>query len=373
MSAFERYACAGPVRDGLHRRRGRLGLGLAVLAIGATGAALAVAYVNPFSAPAESFAAATAYLDAPLPSLRRAVVVDSAAAFELAVARARAGQTIEVRPGVTIHGEFEGFDRVVRGGTVKVVLDRGVTFAGDGGPRLPAVWLRDSGGWRIWGGTVTNRQGIGILVNQMPGPVVWTGFTVRDTADQCVAVYPTHGDVERLTLKGTAGTARPDLALDPHHELGTGQHAWNIADATGGVVANSTFAARVVDQATGAAVSIDTGHIGPNVVVYASARHVGFAVPGTSWSGDATDQVAGNVVQLWGASLPGSLDIRFLEGADVQGRLLETEGLYPGANVSHARVDYGRATGPILLNRELSRVAYNARGGIRLGNVQPRP
>ena len=66
-------------------------------------------------------------------------------------------------------------------------------FTGDAGSQLPAVWLRRSGGWRIWGGTITNPDGFGILVNAMPGPVVWTGFTVKDTGDSCVAVYPADG------------------------------------------------------------------------------------------------------------------------------------------------------------------------------------
>lgn len=325
------------------------------------------------SAATPTFASETAFLAQKPPHPKRAVLVTSAAAFARAVARARAGQTITVATGVQIPGEFKGFDRVVPGGTVNVVFQGNSGFTGMAGTQLPAVWLRRAGGWRIWGGTITNPDGIGILVNAMPGPVVWTGFTVHDTGDTCVAVYPADGDINGLTMMGQAGTADPDLAYDPHAEKGTGQHAWNIADATGGVVENSIFATDTVNQATGAAVSIDTGQIGPNVTVYARADNVGFAIPGTTWTGDAQSQVAGNVVQLWGASIPGSLDIAYIEGSDIQGRLLDTTGVDPGANLSTVHVDLGRATGPILQNPLLSRVAYQTTGGLSLGNVSPTP
>ncbi|HEX7084380.1 MAG TPA: hypothetical protein VF186_09735 [Gaiellaceae bacterium] len=352
------------------RRRRLLGAAVVAPAI----VAIVVGFVvAQGSAAAPTFESVTEYLTQQRPHPPGATAVSSADGFVRAVARARAGQTIVVAPGVKIPGEFKGFNRVVRGGTVNVVFKGDSGFTGDAGSQLPAVWLRRSGGWRIWGGTITNPDGFGILVNAMPGPVVWTGFTVKDTGDSCVAVYPADGDIDRLTLKGVAGTADPNLAWDPHAEKGTGQHAWNIADADGGLVENSTFATDTVDQATGAAVSIDTGQIGPNVTVYARAYHVGFAIPGTSWTGDARYQVAGNVVQLWGASLPGSLDIAYVEGDDIQGRLLDTTGVDPGANLSGVHVDLGRATGPILQNPLLSRIAYDTAGGIVLGNVTPRP
>ena len=324
------------------------------------------------AAKAPTFASMTAYLDTPPPHPRRPVRVASAAGLARAVARARAGQTIVVRGNVVVPGEFTGFNRVIRGGVVRVVFQPGVRFTGGGGPRLPAVWIRGAGGWRIWGGAISNPSGVGILVHATPGPFTWTGFTVTATADTCVAVLPAEGDVTGVTLAGTTGTAGPDLSLDPHAEKGTGIHAWNIADATGGFVRDSTFAASVVDQATGGAVQIDTSHIAGKVTVYARARHVGFGIPGTSWDGDAKAQVAGNVVQLWGSTPSGSLALRYLEGSDIRGRILETNGIESGADLSRVSVDYGRISGPILLNRGLwSRRAYALVGGIRM-HFRPR-
>ena len=128
-----------------------------------------------------------------------------------------------------------------------------------------------------------------------------------------------------------------------------------------------------MNQATGAAVEIDTAQIGPAVKVYARAIHVGFALPGTSWTGGAQEQVAGNVIQLWGGSLAGGLDIAYAEGNDIQGRILETDGVYSDASLANATLDYGRATGPILANTQLSRIAYATRGGIKLGNATRLP
>jgi hypothetical protein len=179
-------------------------------------------------------------------------------------------------------------------------------------------------------------------------------------------VLPVGGNIERLELKGLTGTDEPDLSLDPHAEKGTGIHAWNIADARGGLVERSTFAADVVNQATGAAVEIDTGHIGPDVSVYARARHLGFALPGTSWTGVARRQVAGNVVQLWGGTPKGELKLGYVDGADIKGRLVDTTGVFPGADLAPVTVDHARGGGAILENRALSGPAVEAIDGMRV-------
>lgn len=329
---------------------------------------LAVHHVAPRGSP--TFASETAHLDAPPPSRPGHLVrVSSEAAFERSVERARAGETIVVAGRVLIPGEFTGFDRIVRGGTVGVVLGPHVTFDGGGAEALPAVFLSRAGGWRVWGGRVVNPTGGGILVYATAGPFTWTGFHVTRTAGSCVSVFPVGGNVDRVVLAGVTGTARPDLALDPHGEKGTGIQAWNIADATGGVVEHSTFAADVVDQATGAAVEIDTGQIGPEVTVYAEARHLGFALPGTGWNGDAQRQVAGNVIQLWGGTPSGTLDLAYVAGGDIAGRLVDTTGVRPGADLSRVTLGYARVTGPILRNPLLSGPAAVGRGGMRLGTV----
>lgn len=320
---------------------------------------------------APTFASETAYLNGHRPSLKNAVKVGSPRAFNRAIARAKGGQTIDVLGNVLIPGSFSGFNRVIRHGTVNVVFERGAGFVG-GNETGQAVFIGNSGGWRLWGGTISNPGGSGIRVYAMPGPFTWTGFTVGNTGDTCVAVYPVGGNIDRLVLKGAAGTAAPNLSFDPHDEKGTGIHAWNIADATGGLVENSVFAADTRNQATGAAVEIETDRVS-NVVVYARAQNLGFALSNTSWNGDASQQVAGNVIQLWGGSAAGRLDVRYVEGDRVQGRMVETDGVDEGADLSQVSVDYGRATGPILQNPLLSRVAYEATGGLHLGNCLPAP
>jgi hypothetical protein len=290
--------------------------------------------------------------------------VSSAGGFVDAVEHATPGETIVVSGDVRIPGEFKGFDRVVPGRGVDVVLGPGARFTG-GEAGLPAVFVRGAGGWRIRGGTITNPAGGGILLYALPGPFTWTGFRVRDTGDTCVSVLPVGGDVDRVTLQGVTGTARPDLALDPHGEKGTGIHAWNIGDADGGLVENSTFDADVVDQATGAAVQIDTSQIGAHVDVSARARHLGFPIPGTSWHGYARRQVAGNVIQLWGGTPPGTLDLRYVEGSGIEGRLVDTTGIAEGASLANVHVGVTRATGPILQSPLLSGPSVQLVDGIR--------
>jgi Big-like domain-containing protein len=334
------------------------------------------------TASVATFDSETASLDTPPPSLTNAVIVSSPSDFATAIANAQAGQVIDVLGNVQIPGEFTGFNRVISGGTVDVVFQPGAGFVGSTvtqtvSARFPAVWIENSGGWRLWGGTITNHGGgSGILMYQMPGPFTWTGFTVKDTADTCVSLLPVAGNISNVTLKGVAGTAAPNLNYDPHAEKGTGIHAWNLADASGGVLENVTVAADTLNQATGAAVELDMGQVGSNVKIFSRAKHLGFAVPGTTWLGYAQQQTAGNVLQLWGGSIPsgGSLDVAYAEGNDIQGRMLETSGASSGANYSHASIDYGIATGPIMESPLVSTPAYMVgTTAIKLGIVSPLP
>jgi hypothetical protein len=325
---------------------------------------------SPSGAP--SFESQTAYLNTVEPDLSKATVISSASQFVTAMASAAAGQTYDVLGTVKIPGEFTGWNRVVAGGVVNVVFEPGAGFTGGAGAQLPAVWIKGSGGWHIWGGTLSNPDGGGILVYAMPGPFTWTGFSSGQTATTGVSVLPVGGNVSNLTLAGVSGSSSENLAFDPHLEKGTGLHGWNLADATGGIVQNSTFACDVLNQATGAGVEIETDRVS-NVVVYARAVNLGFPLPGTTWTGDAKSQVAGNVIQLWGGSAPGKLDIRYAEGNDIQGRIVETNGVASGADLSQVDVAYGRATGPILQNSLLSKVAYSVKGGLKLGDVLPLP
>jgi hypothetical protein len=369
-----RLHVAGPIQrrrlraESIQRRMPSLGLRRPLL----TGSLLTLAAVLAFlgyhqTRPANAnFYSLTNYLDARPPSGRATVQVASVRSLERALAHAHAGETILVKGKLRIAGEFTGFDRIINGGSVNVVLGPDVRFVGNPARGSPAVWVHGAAGWRIWGGTITNPGGVGLLFYSLPGPVTWTGFRVHDTASTCVSVLPVGGNIDRLELKGVTGTAKPNLSLDPHAENGTGIHAWNIADARGGLVERSTFAADVVDQATGASVEIDTGHIGRDVTVYARARHLGFAVPGTSWTGVARKQVAGNVIQLWGGTAKGMLDLRYIDGADIKGRLVDTTGVYPRADLSQVRVDQALVSGAILENRALSGPAVETVDGMRV-------
>lgn len=346
-----------------HHRVGVLLAGAALL-LGAGVAAAIVGTSHSRAHPRTTVARTTTVGTRPS-VIRRKLHVDSARAFVEAVERARPGETIVATGDFEISGEFKGFDRVVPdGGSVDIRLGPGVRFTG-GRPGYPAVFVSGAGGWRISGGTITNRGGDGILFYALPGPFAWTGFRVRDTAGDCVAALPVGGDIKGLRLAGVAGSASPNLELDPHSEKGTGIHAWNIGDADGGLVERSTFRADVVNQATGAGVQIDTTHIGADVTVYARAQHVGFAIPGTSWHGYARRQVAGNVVQLWGGTPPGTLDLPVVEGGEIQGRLVDTSGISDGANLSHVQIGVTRATGPILRNPLLSGPAVQLVDGMR--------
>jgi hypothetical protein len=343
------------------RKSGQLLVGVAALL--AVALAVGIRELTP-NRPATRFGTRTVHRATRLPPTHNERRVTSSRALGEAVEHARPGERIVVSGHVAISGEFTGFDRVVPNPGAEVVFGPGVRFTG-GKAGLPAVFVRGAGGWHLSGGTITNPDGGGILLYALPGPFTWTGFRVHDTAGTCVSVLPVGGDIDRVHLQGVTGTARPDLALDPHSEKGTGIHAWNIGDADGGVIENSIFTADVLDQATGAAVQIDTSRIGGHVEVSARARHLGFAIPGTTWHGYARRQVAGNVVQLWGGTPPGFLELRYVQGNEIQGRLIDASGVSEGADLAHVTVGVVRATGPILESPLLSGSAVDLRDGIR--------
>lgn len=355
---------ANGYRTAVTRSRRRL-VGTAAVVALAVGGVLA-AYLLGHAGPSSAFDSETGSLSVQTTAPATARPVTTASEFSAAVDAAGSGDTIVARGDFAIPGEFTGFNREVGGAGVTVVLGPGVHFTG-GAENLPAVFVRGAAGWRISGGTVTNPSGGGILVYAMPGPFRWTGFRIRDTAGTCVSVFPVGGDISGLVLAGVTGSAHPDLALDPHSEKGTGIHAWNIADATDGLVSDSTFTADVVGQATGSAVQIDTSRIGPNVRVYATARDVGFGIPGTSWRGFAERQVAGNVIQLWGGSMPGTLELAYVSGANIEGRLIDTTGVSDGADLSGVRVGRTRVAGRILKNPLLTGPAVELVGGMQRG------
>ena len=122
-----------------------------------------------------SFGSLTGCLDAGPPSAGVTVRVDSVHSLERALAEAHAGETTLVRSDLKIAGEFTGFNRIIKGGTVNVVSSPGVRFVGSPVRGSPAVWVRKAAGWRIWGGTISNPGGVGLLFYEnraLSGPAV---------------------------------------------------------------------------------------------------------------------------------------------------------------------------------------------------------
>ena len=64
----------------------------------------------------------------------------------------------------------------------------------------------------------------------------------------------------------------------------------------------------------------------------------------------ATQQVAGNALQFWGNDFK-NIVVRYAYGADLAGRVSETDGLYAGQSPAGAiNVQYGRSGGTIRLD-----------------------
>ena len=67
--------------------------------------------------------------------------------------------------------------------------------------------------------------------------------------------------------------------------------------------------------------------------------------------------------------MPGALDLRYVDGADIKGRLVDTTGVDSEADLSHVRLGLARASGPILQNRALSGPAVETVGGMQVSKL----
>jgi hypothetical protein len=66
------------------------------------------------------------------------------------------------------------------------------------------------------------------------------------------------------------------------------------------------------------------------------------------------------------------LDLRYIDGADIKGRLVDTTGVYPKADLSQVRVDQARVSGAILENRALSGPVVETVDGMRVAERSQR-
>lgn len=251
---------------------------------------------------------------------------------------------------LTITGEYTGFAN--RNPSGVVVIDLGLRSSGNyvkfsytGTLNLPAVWLHDSSNLRLYGGELTT-NGVGGTALQLQAVlrnVLWWDFVSHDNGGAGAGLAPiTPGGIASIIdscwIRGEVYNWGGNLNWDPHAEAGTGIHGVNLADVRDnagncGSFTNNTIAFFAHDGPTGAACEFGNpsgagGSIANNVLY----------LKGVNLTKVATSQVAGNVLQLWGAMPFTNTIVPWVEGINIQGRVVDGEGLSGATYVNGGKV-----------------------------------
>ena len=272
----------------------------------------------------------------------REVDVASQAQLESAVANIRAGDLVKATTGFAVNGEFQ--ISVNPSGPAEIDLGTGtgaVRFSYTGTIDLPAVWIVGASNLRIFGGDLhgatPGQVGGGELTVYDASNILWWGFHIHDEPGNGLNLAPVYGPITGCDFQGEIDHWGQNTSGDPHAEKGTGIHAVNIADITGGVYTNNRLAIYAHDGAAGAAIQIGnpdgTGQITGDTII----------LKAVNLTKVATSQVAGNALQEWGG-VPMQIDVPYLEASNLTGRAVDTNGVYGGVSEAGVTIDYGRAT-----------------------------
>ena len=210
---------------------------------------------------APTYASAIAYTATrPAFTVLREVDVASQAQLESAVANIKAGDRVKATAGFAVGGEFQ--ISVNPSGPAEIDLGTGanaVRFSYSGTSELPSVWIVKASNLRIFGGDIQGpppgQLGAGGVIIYKATNILWWGFHIHDSRNGArpgTGLRPDH----RLRPAGRDRPLGENPANDPHAENGTGVHAANVADVTGGVYTSNRLALYAHDGPTGAAIQI---------------------------------------------------------------------------------------------------------------------
>lgn len=299
---------------------------------------------------------------------KRQVDVASAAALKSAITNLQPGDLVKATSAFTVSGETVISRRLA--GRAELDL-QGVSFVYSGGSNIPAVYLNDASNLYIYGGDLSTADTGGqCLLFHGSQQILWWGFKVHDCGSSGVSVLTAGAAVNHLDLAGEITRIGQNLARDPHTEKGTGLHGAIMWDAnTSYSFTNNRFAFYAHDIPTGACVEVGNDQPASNAVgnvLYLKC------VNETEVS---KSQTGGNALQTWGDTDSLGLDVKYLEGDNLEGAALFAWGTYSGQTDKGITVEYGRAS-DTNQNPEVDAkqpTPWDTSHGIVYGDVQPTP
>jgi hypothetical protein len=244
-----------------------------------------------------------------------------------------------------------------------------VRFVYSGGLEYPAVWLNNASNIRIYGGEASTVDTGGACIKVYGSQhVTWWGFSAHDCGGDGFAAQAIGGPVDQNDFQGTFWKVGQNLAWDPHQEKGAGLHGANLWDANyTGNFTNNRFAFDMHDIPTGACVEFGNDQPSSQAsgnILYLRCVNATFV---------SRTETGGNALQFWGDTNTLGLDVKYLEGDNLQGYALLDSGAYPGQTCNGVTVEQGHASNTNQDPRLSSKNPWDSAHGVVLRDVRPPP
>jgi hypothetical protein len=292
--------------------------------------------------------------------------VSSASQLLAAISNLQPGDLVKATTSFTVSGQTKIANRL----SAPAELDLGgVSFVYAGGQNMNAVWINNAQNLYIYGGDLstsdTGGTCLGVYGSQH---VLWWGFTAHDCGANGFQAQAIGGPVDHDDFQGTIWKVGQNLAWDPHTEKGTGLHGANLWDASQtNAFTNNRFAFYAHDIPVGACVEF--GNNQPASQATGNTLYLK-CLRATNRAQRAT---GGNALQIWGDTNTLGLDVKYLEGTNLQGFGLRANGIYSGQTAKGVTVEYGRARQTNQNPRYAGQSPWDSNGNVVYKRVRPAP
>ena len=228
-----------------------------------------------------------------------------------------------------------------------VVIDLGTVASGNyvkfsftGTGLFTAAYCYDCSNITVYGGEFVTSSvgGSGIIWFGPMSNITWWDFVIHGAGGDGIDLFTkdhstsTARSITNCSFRGEVYNWGLNLANDPHFlgggEQGTGWHAAQVCDTNpAGNFTGNTVALYGHDAANGAVLQFGQPVGGADL----SGNF--FYLKGENLTKVATSQVAANVWQLWGPSDFGNSQLVWGEGTNLQGRIVDMQGIGSGSRV----------------------------------------
>ena len=296
--------------------------------------------------------------------------MSSAAELRAAISNLQPGDLVRATTSFTVSSSSSAALIIKNRLSAPAEIDlTGVKIVYTGTRQENGVWLNNASNLYIFGGDISTSNTGGVCLRDYGSQnVLWWGFNAHNCGATGFQAQAIGGPVDHDDFQGTISKVGQNLAWDPHAEKGTGLHAANLWDANQTAnFTNNRFAFYAHDIPVGACVEF--GNNQPSSQATGNVLYLKCV----NASDVAQMQTGGNALQIWGDTKRLGLDVKYLEGKDLQGFCLRTNGISSGQTARGVIIEYGRATNTNQNPRYAGQGPWDSYGKVVYKRVRPAP